>query len=343
MFAFHGTVPWPSIFSHDGTFQLPVPALDNGRVLTGHFDRAWHDPAHLSCSKSAAVRCLTAGTQLGLPSKMPFSEKPIARRILGLAPALTLLVAAGCGGKLDAAGSTDRHSAFQSISLPRDESDSSASVPVSSADDASVAIVPPPSVSSSTPPANCPTPEVADTMIPDESSLRFVTFRITNTGTKAVEIAALGRGCTTYSIEEGDGCPVPLLTWASPSCRSDQDWGYADTFSQLPPGDTYETEWDTTEVAAFMQSGCVVGAIRTVKPGVYRATFGFELTLPAECGGSSYCGMRPGTPGGPIYASRCSTSQSVTAEFVVEPPGQVVSDAGDRTVVPISLNADDPQ
>jgi hypothetical protein len=312
-------------------------------MLTGHFDRGWHDPAHLSCSKSAGARRLTAGTQLGPPSKMPLSEKPIARRILGLAPALTVLVAAGCGGKLDSASSAERLSAFQSTSLPRDDADSSASAPVSSADDAGVAIVAPPSVTSSTPPANCPTPEVADAMIPDDSSLRFVTFRITNTGTKAVEIAALGRGCTTYSIEGSDGCPVPLDTWASPSCRADQDWGYADTFSGLPPGDTYETEWDTTEVAAFMRSGCVVGASRMVKPGVYRATFGFELTLPAECGGNSYCGMRPGTPGGPIYVSRCSTSRSVSAEFVVEPPGQVVSDAGDRIVVPISLNADDPQ
>ncbi len=87
-------------------------------------------------------------------------------------------------------------------------------------------------------------------------------------------------------------------------------------------------------------SGCVVGANRAAKPGVYHVTFGYEMALPAECGGDLYCDKRPNVPGGPVYAALCSTRGTVSARFVLPPPGQVMSDAGDTTVVAVSLNAD---
>jgi hypothetical protein len=280
---------------------------------------------------------------------MLLNDKPMTRRILGLAPALAALVAASCGGKIDSTGGAGRYSELQSSSLSREEVDSSTNAPVSSAYDAGVAIVAQPPATSSTPPAGCPAPEVASGIVPDESSLRLVTFHVTNAGTKVVYIASLGRGCTDYSIEDGNGCPVPLLTWSSDPTCEDQSYGYADTFAILAPGATYETNWFTTYVSAYTQppSTCVIGASRLVQPGSYRATFGYETSPPAGCSVPGdrpdllYCATRPNIPGGPVYASRCSTSgKVVTASFAVEAPGQVMTDAGDRIVVPVSLNAD---
>jgi hypothetical protein len=273
---------------------------------------------------------------------MRFNNRPITPFVLGLASTLTALVAAACGGKTDSANA-ERHSEFQSSSLPGEDAGGSSSTPVSNADDAGAAILPPLSAMSSTPPAACPAPAVADTPTPDESSSQqWVNFQVTNTGTKAVYIAVMGRGCTDYSIEDGDGCPVPLLTWSSdPSCQ-DQSYGYADTFKLLAPGGTYETNWFASRVAAFRDptSGCVFGANRVAEPGAYRVTFGYEMALPAECGGDLYCDKRPNVPGGPVYAALCSTRGTVSTRFVLPPPGQVISDAGDRTVVSVSLNAD---
>jgi hypothetical protein len=280
---------------------------------------------------------------------MLLNDRSITRRILGLAPAVTVLVSASCGGKINSTGGAGGYSELQSSSLPREEADSSTNAPASNTEDAGVAILPPLSATSSTPPAACPAPAVADTPIPDESSLRLVTFHVTNTGSKAVYIASLGRGCTDYSIEDSNGCPVPLLTWSSDPACEDQSYGYADTFTILPPGATYETNWFTTFVSAYTQppSTCLYGATRLVQPGIYRATFGFEMSPPAGCSTPSdrpdlsYCASRPNIPGGPVYASRCSTSRKVvTAEFTVEAPGQVMTDAGDRIFVPVSLNAD---
>ncbi len=245
---------------------------------------------------------------------MPFNNRPITPLVFGLASTLTALVAAACGGKTDSANA-ERHSEFQSSSLPDEDAGGPSNTPTT---------VAAPSATSSTPPAACPTAEVSDVPIPDELSNRYVTFRVTNTGTKVVYMAAQGLGCTEYSIDDGNGCPVPLLTWpSSPPCRADANWGYADTFSRLDPGQTYEIRWDTTKVAAYMASGCAIGASRTVEPGVYRVTFGFELAPPAGCNADSnpylwYCASRQGISGGPVYASRCSTSGgTATAEFVL--------------------------
>jgi hypothetical protein len=176
----------------------------------------------------------------------------------------------------------------------------------------------------------------------DDSYYRRVELQVTNTGSTDVYLAVMGRGCTEYAIDHGDGGSVPLLTWGGVACGADPDSGYADTFQRLPPGATYEDNWFATRVVAD-PSGC--GSEEClVEPGGYRVTFGYELSPPPGCSNGDsdrpdlwYCPTRPGLTGNPVYAPLCPTSGVVTKEFVLPPPQP--TDAGDLTTVSVPLNA----
>ncbi|MDP8999949.1 MAG: hypothetical protein M3O46_07550, partial [Myxococcota bacterium] len=147
----------------------------------------------------------------------------------GLTAGVIAIVAEGCVGKVasnNEASTVHRapdgnhgSAGFTEIApgLPAlDEAGPAVVSAVSPADDAGL------SVSPGSPPAEagssaCPNPDPVanpgEAGIGDELSYRRVTFRVTNTGAKDVYLSGLGRGCTDYSIDGIDGCPVPLLVW----------------------------------------------------------------------------------------------------------------------------------
>ena len=166
-----------------------------------------------------------------------------------------------------------------------------------------------------------------------------MTLRVTNTGTRDVYLAVMGRGCTDFAIDGIDGAPVPLGVLGESPAATDPDWGYADTFRRLAPGATSETNWFGKRTVA---DGCI-GEECLVDPGSFRVTFGYELSPPPGCASDAekpdlwYCPTRPGLQGNPIYAPLCPTSRTTTQEFVV-PPLQVGEDAGTAIIVTVPLN-----
>jgi hypothetical protein len=253
---------------------------------------------------------------------------------------LIALAAGGCGGKVSPVSdessfqenpgpAPDGGSSFKSVSAtsPPDTIGAPGSLSVSAAGDAgeTTSWAPPPA------PGTC-----------DDSYYRRVDLQVTNTGTRDVYLAVMGRGCTDYSIDAVGGDAVPLLVWGGVACDADPDWGYADTFERLPPGAAFEDNWFATRVVVD-PSGC--GSEEClVEPGGYRVSFGYELSPPAGCSNDDrsrpdlwYCPKRPGLPGNPVYASLCPTGGTVTKEFVLPPPH--MTDAGDVTVVSVPLNA----
>jgi hypothetical protein len=248
----------------------------------------------------------------------------------GLALAIVALAAGGCGGKVTPVtdeSDLEQRSAHAGRSLgsvdvspPADDASTQGTLPIAQAVDAGG--------------SSSPTTTPAQAGACDDSTYRRVAFEITNTGTTDVYLAALGRGCTTYSIDGIDGESVPQLVWGGVACDADPDWGYADTFQRLVPGATAEDNWFATR-AVVNPSGCGSESC-LVNPGRYRVTFAYELALPPECGGDLYCGTRPGLPGNPVYAPLCPTSRTTTQEFVLPP--QTGMEAGEDITVAVSLN-----